>query len=112
MEKLKNIKPKEVFTGLAVLLVLFIAYQALVVVPQKNLEKKMSEERREASAKELKYTFCMVNAAKSYDNLWESNCDSFSVGKDGDSCLLPSRIADNLNDKWADDKKTCLTLYK
>ena len=107
---IKILKTKEtyqfVFAGLALLL----AYMAFVVVPERNIRLKAEADRQEFVMKEIRYNVCIEEAEEHYSNVWNSNCQSFGDVKK-DNCLLPGRIADDLNETWEIDKKACLTRY-
>lgn len=113
MEKIKTtltkiVNNKDTYKALFGLAVLFVAYQAFVVVPNNKLEAA----RIEKITNEMKYKMCVIQAENKYDRVWDGNCDNFSVGKDGDSCLLPGRIADDLREMMESEKDACVTLYK
>lgn len=103
---------KETYHLIVVLLVIFVAYQAFVVVPQRNEQRKIEAEKREQTAKALKYTFCVMEAETDYLNTWNSNCPLSGISSRQDGCSLPSRLADSIDGTLEDEKNRCVTLYK
>lgn len=94
----------------------FLAYQALVAVPNKEREAmaqaqliKMEEERRLARDKETKYYQCMELAYANYSDGWDGQCEL--AGKEPD-CSLVSHQYKVIEERHVEAQDRCLALYK
>lgn len=93
-----------------------IAYQSLVVIPQKQIDAQilqaeqdrlseaLAEDRREA-----RYGACLKSAFKSYTTNWDAQCEL--VGKESD-CSLPNYTAEIFESRKDKDEEACLAIYK
>lgn len=107
---IKLLKTKETYQLIFAGFALFLAYMAFVVVPERNIRIKAEADREQFLVREVKYKLCIEDAEESYNNVWNNNCKSFGDVKT-DNCLLPTRIADDVNETFENDKKACLTRY-
>jgi len=114
MEKIKTtltkiVNNKDTYKALFGLAVLFVAYQAFVVVPQKQAETKAYAEYLEQAMKQKNYKACDDSAYSDYDATWENYCKALNRAT---GCGLPQQIAQGLDDSLEEAKDRCVTLYK
>jgi hypothetical protein len=91
--------------------VFFLAYQALIGVPNKKLEAEKNEALLEAQAegrRQYNISVCMDQAFEDYQASWASNCKAKGLK---DTCSLPIALANNLDESLKDNKALCLKRY-
>jgi len=97
-------------------ILLVILFQALVVVPQQEIEAKeraaeaeLREERRAQAQRERNYTRCLGNAYDVYSNNWDNVCEIDGKEKD---CTLPAYRHQPIEAQYETAKERCVDLYK
>lgn len=99
-----------------VLTTLFIAYQALVVVPKERIEAQTAiEERNRADAlmaaarNKDNYDSCLLGAYTNYSSNWEQHCELLELEED---CSLPRATALLFEERKEKDEANCLAVYQ
>jgi len=97
------------------LVLLFIAYQALVVVPQNQINQEISQTKLKLDAvklaesvKKTDYHRCLNSAFKAYSLDWDSQC--FLAGEKADCSLKPYQYTE-IEIRHTANQSTCLTIY-
>jgi len=95
--------------------ILFIAYQALVIMPAKGImaqqraeEARLEAERNERYIKQYQYELCISNAWEVYSTNWDNAC--VIDGKEAD-CTLPAYRHEPINQAHEADKDRCMKLF-
>jgi len=107
--KHNEISTEKAMYAIGAAIVLFIAYQAFVAVPQKNAQLKIDAERQEQLDKEAKYSSCNTEAYTAYSMDWDAACGVIGLSKD---CVLPGYRIEPINSRWDEAKDRCVALYK
>lgn len=111
-------KQKLIVAGIVgtVLVVLFIAYTTLVVVPRERMELQAQQAREARMEEEIKeaerlhrYNECMASAYRTYSLNWDGECKLLGKGLD---CSLPQFKADKLEDSKRNAESNCVVMYK
>jgi len=75
-------------------------------------EEQIKNTRAAKISRNKNFATCFNTAQDNYDANWANNCKSF--GKNGDltpSCLLPSNIADSIDQHLKDDRDYCYKFW-
>lgn len=96
-------KQKLDFIKIVIIVVIVIAtiisYQSFVSIPKQKIQEQKA---KEALVKE-NYKKCVDMALNDYNENWNLNCDLKGLEKD---CNLPLILANNLGDKFQEQKTT------
>lgn len=102
--------------GVVILAVLFIAYQALVVVPREEIaaaQRAAADKARAESIEKMEkaraYDECISDAYDVYSNNWDNTC--INNGDEADCQLYPNQ-SNRIDDMHETAKAACVTLYK
>lgn len=97
---------------------LYIAYEALVAIPQATAIAQVAEQQQQAAAAALaKQTAasdlsnCMLAASEDESANWASACKSFGISNSGPNCTLPTSNANTVTAAYQSEKSDCFQEY-
>jgi len=94
-----------IVTLVILLLILFIAYQSLVVVPREILQKNITAQWN----KEQKYESCIDDAYDIYSEAWDSQC---RINGEKNDCSLKPFNYEIIEKRHEKRQDTCLQIFK
>ena len=95
-----------IFAGIVVLA--FVAYQALVVVPQKRIDAQETQ----FLFNQTKLEECRNDIVEQSRNHWNEECLVNGLDTNGPDCRLPFSIADRINEQYNNSLNRCVEAYK
>jgi len=87
------------------IVVAFMAYNYLVLAPQ----KKLDYQKEKAEQAESIFDSCVESSYKDYAENFEINCTLMGLNLD---CNLPAEMADSLKSDYQSSQKLCLEEFK
>jgi hypothetical protein len=94
--------------------VLVVISTATVSIVDRQIEAnkikqdRIDKELREIGAKAA-YEQCLLDASSDYVTNWDGQCEGRGEEKD---CLLPTSLAESVNETLKTEQKACLDIYK
>ena len=110
-------KTNKILLGIVTIVILWLGYTALIVVPRERIVAKAQAERLENYRKTLleteakeEYSGCKTLAYTNYSLNWEAKCKL--LGKSEECTLRISEGSKAIEERYNDALADCLSIYK